>query len=128
MTVAQLQHAATASTRFGKRMDRELPSGSVRPFFTRILSQPQSELSVFKRVRFVAGGRFLLTVSGLFPAPQWQIQLWDLGFSSAVPINPRPLANLVFVDAVEDLHTQPTVDGHGIILLTEQLINPQAGG
>jgi len=112
MTVLQLEHSATSPTRLLARIRRDLPTGSIQPVCTRMLTKLPAA-SAFHDTFLVPGGRFLFTRS-----PGNTIELWDLGFS------PDSVIRLIASEHFENEHTfivylQPKGDGLGILVVVE---------
>jgi hypothetical protein len=110
MTVLQLEHSATSPMRLLARIRRDLPTGSIQPVCTRMLTKLPAA-SAFHDTFLVPGGRFLITRS---PG----IELWDLGFSPDFVI--RLIASEHFEgEDIFILFLQPKRDGLGILVVIE---------
>ncbi|KIM91317.1 hypothetical protein PILCRDRAFT_810578 [Piloderma croceum F 1598] len=112
MTVLQLEHSATSPTRLLARIRRDLPTGSIQPMCTRMLTKLPAT-SAFHDTILVPGGRFLFTRS-----PGNIIELWDLGFSPDSVI--RLIASEFFQDKdIFIVYIQPKGDGLGILVIVK---------
>lgn len=112
MTVLQLEHSATSPSRLLARIRRDLPTGSIQPVCTRMLTKLPAA-SAFHDTSLVPGGRFLFTRS-----PNNIIELWDLGFP------PDSVIRLIASEHFEDEHifivyVQPKGDGLGLLVVVE---------
>jgi hypothetical protein len=122
MTLSDLEHATTSPDRLAARLRRELPDGKIQPLATRILKphppmQPlevtsDQDLGHFHDLALVSGGRFLITSTNT-----GIVQMWDLGYSPNMLINPFPLASLLERDLIMDMLTQSTPDDTVRLLL-----------
>ncbi|KAG9221771.1 hypothetical protein CCMSSC00406_0006714 [Pleurotus cornucopiae] len=113
MSVRQLEHAVTAPTRFLRRLLQDLSAGNIRPVSTRILSPPDLTSSPINDVKLVTGGRLLIATA----AGYQELQIWDLGFSPASVISPRPVLVKRTNGRIQKVLAQTTADSLGIMLL-----------
>ncbi|KAJ6624195.1 hypothetical protein B0H10DRAFT_749524 [Mycena sp. CBHHK59/15] len=104
MSLDDLEHASTARGRFASRLRREFSLDRVvTPFSTRRLTSLDHPEEKFDHLRFVPGGRFLLTTSGC------TLRLWDLGIHLDPLVNAAPIA-CVEIEGGGDIQTVRTRD------------------
>ncbi|KAL4248634.1 hypothetical protein AB1N83_014161 [Pleurotus pulmonarius] len=108
-----LEHAVTAPSRFLRRLLQDLSAGNIRPVSTRILSPPDLTSSPINDVKLVTGGRLLIAIA----AGYQELQIWDLGFSPASVISPRPVLVKRTNGRIQKVLAQTTADSLGIMLL-----------
>ncbi|KAJ7064772.1 hypothetical protein C8F01DRAFT_1354363 [Mycena amicta] len=87
MTIDELEHVATVCTRFNRRLRHTFAqtSSSVAPQSIRLV-KPLDPKEEFEHLRFVPGGRFILSGHGCF------LRIWDAGTPAGVPVS-GPIAS-----------------------------------
>ncbi|KAJ7136657.1 hypothetical protein C8R44DRAFT_767599 [Mycena epipterygia] len=101
MSINELEYAATACRRFSSHLRNEfLQHRTVWPLYTQYLEPTAGRREDFDHLRFLPGGRFLLTSCGC------TLQLWDLGNRSN-RINTTPIASLE-IDGVAKIRSVRT--------------------